>query len=335
MLGAVGDTQSAPISIARGEAFNYYYQIQNTGSVAATGVVVKDTLPSYLTYSGTIRVTDPSGVDVTSDWTTLTGSSIFPGETVSRIWLIMTKNTPFPANHGLYTFTVPVVLAPNAPVAISMQNIAYICATNTLSNPTGPGGVVICGNNNPPPPPPTGQCTPTNNPNTDPACIIVPGGGGGGGGSTFYIPTCINGIRSCSAQVHNSLPGCSATTGQTCYTDATSCNTANTLVCSGPGGGGGGGGGGDGRCGDGVLGSSPGEECDVIGAPWCVSCKIQLDTTPGANPITDLWMTIPVLAGTQHLGYTWLDGIPGKIAFSDNRMVLGVGTKAFTLADTV
>jgi hypothetical protein len=46
-------------------------------------------------------------------------------------------------------------------------------------------------------------------------------------------------------------------------------------------------------------------------------------------------MTIPVLAGTQHLGYTWLDGTPGKVAFSDNRMVLGVGTKAFTLADTV
>lgn len=46
-------------------------------------------------------------------------------------------------------------------------------------------------------------------------------------------------------------------------------------------------------------------------------------------------MTIPVLAGTQRLGYTWLDGTPGKVAFSDNRMVLGVGTKAFTLADTV
>lgn len=46
-------------------------------------------------------------------------------------------------------------------------------------------------------------------------------------------------------------------------------------------------------------------------------------------------MTIPVLAGTQRLGYNWLDGIPGRVAFGDNRMVLGVGTKAFTLADTV
>ena len=46
-------------------------------------------------------------------------------------------------------------------------------------------------------------------------------------------------------------------------------------------------------------------------------------------------MTIPVLAGTQRLGYSWLDGTPGKVAFSDHRMVLGVGTKAFSLADTV
>jgi uncharacterized repeat protein (TIGR01451 family) len=50
-LNALGDTQTAPVSVARGEAFNYYYQLQNTGSVAATGVVVKDTLPSYLTFS--------------------------------------------------------------------------------------------------------------------------------------------------------------------------------------------------------------------------------------------------------------------------------------------
>jgi hypothetical protein len=46
-------------------------------------------------------------------------------------------------------------------------------------------------------------------------------------------------------------------------------------------------------------------------------------------------MTIPVLTGTQRIGYTWLDGVPGKVAFADNRIVLGVGTKAFTLVDTV
>lgn len=65
-----------------------------------------------------------------------------------------------------------------------------------------------------------------------------------------------------------------------------------------------------------------GEECDVVGAPWCVACKIDMTTNPGANPITDLWMTIPVLAGTQRIGYSWLDATPGKVAFADNQMVL-------------
>ena len=68
-LGAAGDTQSAPISVALGETFNYYYQLQNTGSVAATGVIVKDTLPAYLTFTGSIVITNPAGTDVTSDWT--------------------------------------------------------------------------------------------------------------------------------------------------------------------------------------------------------------------------------------------------------------------------
>lgn len=47
-----------------------------------------------------------------------------------------------------------------------------------------------------------------------------------------------------------------------------------------------------------------------------------MTTNPGENPITDLWMTIPVLAGTQRLGYSWLDATPGKVAFADNQMVL-------------
>lgn len=46
-------------------------------------------------------------------------------------------------------------------------------------------------------------------------------------------------------------------------------------------------------------------------------------------------MTIPVLAHAQRIGYTWLDGMQGHVAFADNRMVLGAGTKAFTLNDTV
>jgi uncharacterized repeat protein (TIGR01451 family) len=177
-LNAAGDTQTAPVSIARGEAFNYYYQLQNTGSVAATGVVVKDTLPSYLTYSGTIRVTDPAGTDVTADWTTLTGSTVFVGETLPRIWLVLSKKTDLPANSGLYTFTIPVVLATTAPVFVNMQNVVYACAANVVANPTGPNGEVICGNVNPPPPPPPAQCDQTNpNSQKDPACIVVTGSG--------------------------------------------------------------------------------------------------------------------------------------------------------------
>lgn len=49
-------------------------------------------------------------------------------------------------------------------------------------------------------------------------------------------------------------------------------------------------------------------------------------------------MTIPLLSSTNaRLGYSWLetDGTTGKIPFRENRMVLGEGTRAFTLADTV
>lgn len=177
-LNAAGDTQTAPVSVALGEAFNYYYQLQNIGSVAATGVVVKDTLPAYLTFSGAITVKNPAGADVTSDWGCTQGSQIFSGETIARITLVCTKLSPLPANSGLYTFSVPVVLAINAPVNINMQNVAYVCADNIVGNPTGPNGEVICGNLNPPPPPPPAQCDQTNpNSQKDQACIVVTGSG--------------------------------------------------------------------------------------------------------------------------------------------------------------
>lgn len=55
-----------------------------------------------------------------------------------------------------------------------MQNVAYICAVNVDNNPTGPGGVVICGNPYPPPPPPPDQCDETiPDGQKDPACIVV------------------------------------------------------------------------------------------------------------------------------------------------------------------
>lgn len=84
-----------------------------------------------------------------------------------------------------------------------------------------------------------------------------------------------------------------------------------------------------------------GEECDLgngnSDAPEAAcskNCKLNSWTNPGANPITDIWMTIPNLSFAR-LGYSWLDGEVGKIPFIENRMVLGAGTRAFTLADTV
>jgi hypothetical protein len=103
-----------------------------------------------------------------------------------------------------------------------------------------------------------------------------------------------------------------------------------SLSCPGGGGWGGGGGGGwggGGKCGDGVL--QMGEECDVVGAPWCNACNINM-TNPGANPVTSVWMTIPRLANAR-LGQSWDNALP----FSDVRMVVGQGTRLFTLADTV
>ena len=45
-------------------------------------------------------------------------------------------------------------------------------------------------------------------------------------------------------------------------------------------------------------------------------------------------MIIPTLSKTR-LGYNWLDAQPGKIRFEDNGIVLGVNTRAFTIADKV
>lgn len=67
----------------------------------------------------------------------------------------------------------------------------------------------------------------------------------------------------------------------------------------------------------------------------CLDSSIGNCTNPGENGIDDMWMTIPSLSKKARVGYTWLDGIPGKIPFRANAMVFGLGTKAFTLADTV
>lgn len=166
-ISTTGDSETAPVQVALGETFNYYYQFENTTASGIANVMIKDTFPEYLSYTGNIVVTNAQGVDVTSDWTITRGT--YPGTT--RITLLMQKKTPLPANSGKYTVTIPVTLSANAPVDTSMRNVAYICGENTTPV-TGPNGEVICGNTNPPPPPPP-SCTPENNPHKDPACIIV------------------------------------------------------------------------------------------------------------------------------------------------------------------
>lgn len=165
-ITTTGDSETAPVQIALGETFNYYYVFENTNTTAINNVVIKDTFPEYLSYTGNIIVTNPQGQDVTSDWTITKGA--YPGTT--RITLLLKKKTPLPANSGKYTVTIPVTLAANAPTTNSMRNVAYICGDGTTPV-TGPGGEPICGNDNPPPPP-NQPCTPENNPHKDPACII-------------------------------------------------------------------------------------------------------------------------------------------------------------------
>ncbi len=67
---ATGDSQTSPVSVSRGETFNYLYTLENDSSATAPArdVVVKDTLPDNLTFAGNITVKNASNVDVTNDW---------------------------------------------------------------------------------------------------------------------------------------------------------------------------------------------------------------------------------------------------------------------------
>lgn len=138
----------------------------------------------------------------------------------------------------------------------------------------------------------------------------------------------MNNIPSCSS-IGGTLAQCEARYGVgKCYSTFSACDVVRAgLVCTGGGGGGGSGGGP--RCGDGVI--QVGEECDVPGSPWCNNqCQLELWTNPGANPITDLWMTIPALSGTSRFGSS-----PFMRTSFSSGVVIGVGGKVFTLADTV
>ena len=190
-------------------------------------------------------------------------------------------------------------------------------------------------------------------------CKVTKMTSGGSSTSILYVPKCVNGSPTCATT--GNYPDtalCKIGEWRDCYTNQAACDAVRWTLSCGWGGCSGptcgscvwpGCSNGWGYCGDGVL--QTGEECDVYGVTWCgqrwerdylgnsIECQIKGLTTPGANPITDLWMTIPKLSKGR-LGYTfvdsiWLDREVGKIRFEDNGMVLGVNTRAFTIADTV
>lgn len=183
-INNVGDSQDAPVTVAKGETFNYYYVFENKESFAINNVAFVDTFPAHLTFAGEPRVTDKNNIDVTSDFTFHKGK--ISQNSLEHITLKGFKKTPLVANSGKYTVTIPVKIANNVDANISLQNMVYICADG--ANITDNSGKNICETvttpdcrtnvNDPrcvPTVPPT-QCTPENNPYKDPACITVDGG---------------------------------------------------------------------------------------------------------------------------------------------------------------
>lgn len=183
-INNVGDSQDAPVTVAKGETFNYYYVFENKESFAINNVAFVDTFPAHLTFAGEPRVTDKNNIDVTSDFTFHKGK--ISQNSLEHITLKGFKKTPLVANSGKYTVTIPVKIANNVDANISLQNMVYICADGVKI--TDNSGKNICETvttpdcrtnvNDPkcvPTIPPT-QCTPENNPYKDPACITVDGG---------------------------------------------------------------------------------------------------------------------------------------------------------------
>jgi uncharacterized repeat protein (TIGR01451 family) len=138
-----------------GSSFDYSVVVTNTGTVAATGVVVTDTFPQYISL-GTI--TPPAG------WTCNTGTRTQTGITYPTV--ICT--TPTLAAGATVTITIPSTLSAITPSNAQLRNIVYVCtSTSTGTNTCNP--TCTDPNNpscNPPPPPP--NCDPIpGSPNCD------------------------------------------------------------------------------------------------------------------------------------------------------------------------
>ncbi len=268
------------VTLTSGLAMNYIIRVKNEGPQTTTGTTtVRDTLPTGVVGSGAVTGALWICTSSGADISCATTQVVASGSTFTDI-------------------IVPVRITAGA--SSTVTNYAVVYNPDEL-NPCKTDASMPVGN----------ETTCTKDPkNIDPAQFTIPGGGSNG--SIYYTPTCTNSVRSCSTVSASSQPVGS-------YTTLAECNTKNTIAC-GPGPGGSSGN--PGRCGDGILGSSSGEECDLPGATWCGqagtanACKIVLDTTPGANPIS-LKLKIPALGtvGSATFGTS--------IPVSAHRVVIG------------
>lgn len=296
------------VSTTTNSVLNYIIRVTNSGANTSGTTTVQDILPTGVEYD-----TAATG----TGWTCSVPSA-------SRT--LTCTSTQVVAWGSSY----PDIRVPFRVTATSYQNVTNIAAVDN------PGEIGRCISGGGLPATDTALCT-LDTTNSDPAVLYVPCTSWcSSSPSYYYVPSCVNGIRSCSTQVHNSIPGCQLSTWQTCYSDLTSCNTGNTLSCGSCTGGGCGPTPPSWFCGDGVLGSSPWEECDVVWASWCVACKIKIiDTTPGANPILSMSIQIPALAGTKNIGVAGFLSKPLYLGStsSDHQIVVGKDTNVFSLAD--
>jgi uncharacterized repeat protein (TIGR01451 family) len=226
----------AAVSVNTGDRISYLISVTNSGPQASSGVTtVQDILPVGVTASGSA-----TGVG----W-----SCAYSGVTLTCISSqVVGSGATYPL------ITVPVIVTATA--GQSVTNIAAV------DNPLEANRCMLTGSTLPA----TDSAYCTRDPlNSDPAVLTVPGGSTGGS-NTYYVQTCVNSLPACSTQVYGSLALCQvANPGKVCHNNMATCTAVTPLTCSGAGGPPPGSTGNPGgSCGDGVLGSSAGEECDVV-----------------------------------------------------------------------
>ena len=159
---ADGQTISDALPLTPGASFTYRYVVSNSGTVAATGVVVTDTFPQYVTV-GTI--VPPSG------WTCNKGTKTLTGVTYPTV--ICT--TPSLAANTSVTITINEVLSLTTPLNTQIRNIVFVCKNGDTTIPNCSSTCIDPANPACTPPPPPPNCDPIpGSPNYDPACVITP-----------------------------------------------------------------------------------------------------------------------------------------------------------------